>query len=160
MTSDYKRTLSGLCKLGIGPWRIYESNPDNTPDQTYRGRSIPFSMLLCFADLSPSNIVYEVIQPLSGPTIFQEFLDKQGEGIHHIAYDCNNIPWEDRLAEFEKRGFVLAQGGDFRGENKFAFFESEETGTCFETIAFREGYVYPEPDEWFPARQGDNSTSS
>lgn len=124
--------------MGIGPWCIYTSIAENTTEQTYCGKPTPFSMRLCFAPLQLSNVVHEVIQPLDGPTIFQEFLDKQGEGVHHIA-------------EFEKRGFNVAQGGDFCNENKFAFFESEETGTCFETIAFADGYEYPDPDEWFPA---------
>lgn len=95
-------------------------------------------------------MVYEVIQPVSGPTIFQDFLDKQGEGVHHIAYDCNNIPMADRIKMFKERGLDLAQGGSWRGDNAFAFFESEETGTCFETISFEDGWDYPEPDEWFP----------
>lgn len=27
-----------------------------------------------------------------------EFLEQHGEGIHHIAFDCNGIPFEERLA--------------------------------------------------------------
>ncbi len=38
------------------------------------------------------------------------------------------------------------------GKNHFAFFETEkETGTCFETIAWDDDWILPEPDEWFPA---------
>jgi len=116
VTNDFKRTIVGLSHLGIGPWYAYTLNPENTTSQTYLGKSSTFNIRVCFADLSPT-MVYEVIEPLSGPSIFQEFLDQHGEGsvfpvrprwarlrqgssskriagIHHIAYDCNNIPFE------------------------------------------------------------------
>ena len=129
-TKDYKRTIAGVSQLGIGPWRVYTSNHENTTDQTYRGKPSAFTMRLCFAELSP-EIVYEVIQPVSGPTVFQEFLDEHGEGIHHVAYDCNNLPMEERVKLFEQRGFAMAHGGNWMGKCRFAFFESEETGTCY-----------------------------
>lgn len=119
---------------------------------------------------------YEVIQPVSGRSIFQEWLDKHNNepGIHHIAYDCNNVEWDQRIKMFEDRGFELwavprhtnartsadpanvvrnsrSQGGSFMNGNRFAFFETEEkTGTCFETYEFPGDWVDPEPDEWFP----------
>ena len=56
------------------------------------------------------------------------------------------------MQEFKKRGFELAQGGSWMGDNHFGLFESEETGTCFETTEFADGWEWPEPDEWFPPR--------
>ena len=157
MTNDYKRTLAGLAMLGVGPWRVYTCSPTDTTNQTYRGKPTPFTIRFCYADITPGGIVYEVIQPISGPTIFQNFLDKQGEGVHHIAYDCNNVPMKERVKIFAERGLELAQGGSWRGDNHFAFFESEETGTCFETIEFAGNWEYPEPDEWFPAEAGETT---
>ncbi|KAF2395187.1 hypothetical protein [Pseudomonas frederiksbergensis] len=34
VTRDHKRTMDGLLKLGIGPWRVYTFNPENTRNQT------------------------------------------------------------------------------------------------------------------------------
>ena len=77
-------------------------------------------------------------------------------GIHHVAYDCNNIPFEQRQQGFKERGFEQSQGGSWLGKNHFAFFETEkETGTCFETIAWDDDWTLPEPDEWFPAAAGN-----
>lgn len=161
MTKDYKRTLTGLSALGIGPWRIYTCDPSNTTSQTYRGHSVPFTIRFCYADITPGGMVYEVIQPVSGPTIFEEFLDKKGEGIHHVAYDCNGVPMEERVRAFAERGYEMVQGGSWIGESRFAFFESaeQEMGTFFETIAFPDGWEYPEPDEWFPAAEAEVGSS-
>ena len=77
--------------------------------------------------------------------------------VHHIAYDCNNIPWEHRIKAFADRGMSVALQGRWNKDCRFAFFEDEDTGTTFETIAFEEGYDYPEPDEWFPAKEGEST---
>lgn len=148
VTADCRKVMTGLSALGIAPWRVYTFSPENTKDQTYRGRPAEFSMRVCFAQ--SGDMVWEVIQPLSGPTIFQDFLDGHGEGIHHVAYDCNDMPFHERLQELERRGFNLAQSGSWEGKCHFAFFETEgATTTCFETYAFDVDWEYPEPDEWF-----------
>lgn len=159
VTADYKRTLTSLSALGISPWRIYTCAPHNTTAQTYHGQSSEFTLRFCYASLL-GGMTYEVIQPVSGPTIFQEFLDKQGEGIHHIAYDCNGIAMEERVKRFRERGFECVQSGKWMvgGLSEFAFFENGALGTCFETIGFEEGWEFPEPDEWFPPDAGGRET--
>ena len=92
------------------------------------------------------------MQPLSGASIFQEWLDRDGEGIHHVAFDLDGRPWQERLTAFADRGFSVRQSGRFVDENAFAFFDTESaTGTTFETYDIPTGFVWPEPEEWFPA---------
>ncbi len=153
VTRDHQRTMEGLWRLGIGPWQIYNFGPHNTENQTYRGKPSAFELTVCFAQ--SGNMIWELMEPVSGsgPTIFAEFLERHGEGIHHVAYDCNNIPFEERIAEFTRRGFKLAQSGSWLGKNHFAFFETEhETTTCFETYIFPDDWEYPEPDGYYPPR--------
>ncbi|MCJ7448259.1 MAG: VOC family protein [Bacteroidales bacterium] len=38
-----------------------------------------------------SNLQIELIQPLGGKSTWQEFLNKNGEGIHHVAFAVKNI---------------------------------------------------------------------
>lgn len=149
VSRDYRRTIEGLIKLGIGPWRVYTFSPENVTDQTYMGEPAEFSLKVCFAQ--SKNVIWEIIQPISGPNIFQDFLDQHDEGIHHIAFNCDEMPWEERLKEFEARGFRLAQSGNWEGKNLFAFFATEDaTTTIFETYFFYSDFEYPEPEEWLP----------
>ena len=116
---------------------------------TYRGKPSSFELEVCFTE--STGIIWEIISPKSGQTIFGEFLDKHGEGIHHVAFDCNHIPMADRHAGFAKRGFEFAQGGSWMGRNHFAFFETEEaTTTCIETYEFPIDWEYPEPLSCYP----------
>ena len=144
----------GLNELGIGPWRVYTFSPENTTEQTYRGQPSLFTIRVCFAQLSP-GVVYEVIQPVSGPTIFSDWLNKHNNepGIHHVAYDFHGIPFKERVEKMTGKGVDMSQSGSWMGRNHFAFFETESaTGTCFETYEFPDDWVDPEPDEWFPER--------
>lgn len=103
-------------------------------------------------------MTFELIEPLSGPSIFQDFLDAHGEGVHHVAWDCNGIPMAERVRGFEERGFRMVQSGDWNGGNQFAFFEDRESvgggGVWFETIVFGEGGM-PEAEGVWPPNDGE-----
>ena len=150
VTADHRKTMEGLCRLGIGPWAIYTFSPENVTDQTYKGKPCEFALKVCFA--KSGNMIWELMEPLWGPSIFADFLKEHGTALHHVAYDCNNAPWEERIKELESRGFQKVQSGSWEGRNSFAFFETTEaTGSIFETYYFPDDWVYPEPEAWFPA---------
>lgn len=158
VTGDHRKTMEGMVRLGIGPWRVYTFSPATVTEQTYRGEPAAFTVKVCFATCG--NIIWELMEPLSGPTIFQEFLERHGDGLQHVAYDCNDAPWEERIEELERRGFACIQSGKWMGRNPFAFFEtSEATGAVFETYSFPPDWTYPEPEEWYPAPPPDGASS-
>ena len=150
VTADHQRTMEGLVRLGIGPWRIHTFDSSTLTDPTYRGEPAEFAIKVCFADVGA--LAVEIMQPLAGPSIFAEHLARHGEGIHHVAFDIERRPWDERLAAFTERGFPVIQSGRFNLQNAFAFFDTEDaTGTTFETYDIPPGYVWPEPEAWFPA---------
>ncbi len=154
VTADHRRTMEGLVRLGIGPWRIYTFDSSTVTEQTYRGKAADFAIKVCFADVG--QLAVEIMQPLSGPSIFAEHLARHGEGIHHVAFDIERRPWDERLATFARRGFPVIQSGRFNHQNAFAFFDTEDaTGTTFETYDIPPGYVWPQPEAWFPAPPPD-----
>ena len=36
VTRDVDRTMAGMWRMGIGPWRKYAFTPENTPNMTFR----------------------------------------------------------------------------------------------------------------------------
>lgn len=152
VTHDYRKTMVEMTALGIGPWRVYTFNPETVTEQTYMGKPADYSIKVCFAEAE--NVIWEIMQPLSGPTIFSDFLETHGEGIHHVAFNCKDADWKTRIREFESRGFRLVQSGKWMDQNAFAFFEKVNgTGVVYETYFFPPDFEYPEPEEWFPAQQ-------
>lgn len=141
--------MAGLVRLGIGPFRVYTFAEDNLAAPTYRAESSPFSLKVCIA--TNDHLTWEIMQPVTGRTIMREFLDAHGEGIHHVAFDCNGAPWQQRIANLTARGFAPTQSGRWRDQNSFCFFDTEAaTTTCFETYQFPDGFVFPDPEEWYP----------
>ena len=98
---------------------------------------------------------WEIVEPLEGRTIYNDFLDEHGEGVHHVAFagrneDGSEMPYDDQIAEFASRGFPVIQSGLIKDFVKFHYFDTEEaTSTMFEIYSLK-GRDLPEPDEWIP----------
>jgi len=150
VTRDLQRTMEGLVRAGIGPWSVYTFGPDTCEDLMYRGRPAKYSMRLALA--YSGSMMWEIVQPLTGPNIYEEFLEKHGEGVHHVAFTLNGISWEEQLAAFEAHGYPLIQSGAFQGKVRYAYFETEDdTTTTFEIFEVPEDFVFPEPELVYPA---------
>lgn len=146
VTADCRKTIAGLESLGIGPFRLFEFNHHTVSDRQYHGQPSDFELLVAFAE--HHDMVFELMQPIKGPSIMKEFLDSRGEGIHHVAFDCQNIAQQDRREEFAKRGYKVVQSGIWHGSKgtcEFNFFDTDGAiGTCFESYTFSEDWEEPE----------------
>ena len=149
VSRDHRRTMEGFVKLGIGPWRVYHyKEAPGIRNTEYRGKAETFHMTLCLA--WTGQMLWEIVEPLDGRTIYHEFLEAHGEGIHHVAFAGGDKPYDAQIAEFEARGFPVIQSGLLKDVVRFHYFDTEEaTGTTFE-IYDPKGRDLPEPDEWFP----------
>ena len=58
VSSDIKSTMSGLTKLGIGPWRVYTFDPLTVSDQTYYGQPAEWALKVAFA--KPHDLIWVV----------------------------------------------------------------------------------------------------
>ncbi|MEQ8965022.1 MAG: VOC family protein [Azospirillaceae bacterium] len=151
VTRDFRRTMEGLVRTGIGPWRVYTFDSTTVRDMTYRGEPADYAMRLGLAH--SGTMQWEIVQPIKGPTIYDEFLERHGEGIHHVAFSCKGVPWAERIRAFEERGYKMIQSGVWQGILPYAYFETEDdTTTTFEIFDPPGGFVFPEPEEWYPAR--------
>jgi methylmalonyl-CoA/ethylmalonyl-CoA epimerase len=69
--------------LGWGPWNVYEHKPPALHHTFLHGKPTEFTMIGAETHVGP--IVVELLQPENGPSIYKEWLDAHGEGLHHIA---------------------------------------------------------------------------
>jgi methylmalonyl-CoA/ethylmalonyl-CoA epimerase len=150
VAKDIDEGLSHLVDLGIGPFMVFEVGPHNSVDLTYDGKPADYSMILAFA--THGNMMWEVIQPLEGTTIYSDFLDGGHQGLHHVAISGTGVSYEERAAELERRGYRYLMGGRaFGGDVPFGYFGSPDpTAPIVEIFDFPEGFA-PTPDRWFPA---------
>ncbi len=70
----------------------------------------------------------ELLAPTTANSPIQKFLDKRGEGIHHIAFAVDNI--EAKMKELANQGFTLINETPKKGADrkKVAFLHPKSTG--------------------------------
>ena len=147
---DLKSALADYSeRLGLGPWRIYRYAPPRLTEMRIRGQEIPYSMdtAICWS----GKVMWELIEPLEGPTIYEEFLEAHGEGIHHVQVGHAGLDYDDHVRSFTERGCPVLMEGNFEGA-KFAYFDTEgPLKTIIEIRGAPEDWTRPEPDWWYPA---------
>ena len=57
------------------------------------------------AFMDAGNIKLELLEPMNEQSAIHRFIEKRGEGIHHIAFGVQNI--QDRLNELKEKGLRL-----------------------------------------------------
>lgn len=57
------------------------------------------------AFIDAGNIKLELLEPMDESSPISKFMDKRGEGIHHIAFGVENI--DQRMAELREKGVQL-----------------------------------------------------
>ena len=60
-------------------------------------------MKIAFIPIGDSSV--ELLQDVSGASAIRKFLDKNGEGIHHIAYEVDDI--NEAISELKAKGVKL-----------------------------------------------------
>ncbi|WP_322199525.1 VOC family protein [Acutalibacter intestini] len=89
--------------LGIDVPEVRDSHLEGNENYTYRGKPVSCDLKVCNIDMG--NFVIELHQPAGGESSFQEFLEKHGNGVHHIGFEVGG----DRDAVIES---LAANGYD------------------------------------------------
>lgn len=151
VSRDIHRTMEGMVKLGIGPWRLYEFGPETVSNQTYMGQPASYKMKLALA--FSGTMMWEIIEPVTGPNIYEDFLRDHGEGIHHVGQACNGLSYAERVATYQARGLKMIQSGTWAGRVPYAYFGTDDLiSTTIEIFDIPADFVMPEPLEWYPAK--------
>lgn len=124
---DIDKTMEKYWKtLGIGPWNVYTFSSETIRDFTVHGKPVKNSFKFIVAVVWVGDIQFELIQPIQGPTIYEGFLKKKGEGLHHIKEKVDDDAIEETLKKFEEKGVKVIQSGKF-DEDVFYYLNTEST---------------------------------
>jgi hypothetical protein len=145
---DLERAVKQYYEVyGAGPWDIYTYAPPEMLNGTYRGKPSDWSSRIAFAWVGDRQL--ELIQPLKGPNIYSDFIERHGEGLHHLkewVEDCDRV-----IDEYRKKGIFVIQSGEFDG-SKFYYLDTEPyLGTTLEIVKSG-GVKHREPDQRYPVR--------
>ena len=109
--------------LGLDDWLVFTYGPDNTSELTFRGQPGVFSMRMAIVGDSPQ---IELIEPLIGPSLYHEWVQQHGYGLHHLGFVVPSIA--AAKAEVTAHGVDVLQSGSgygVAGDGGFAYFDTE-----------------------------------
>src|ERR1700687_1549625 len=119
--------------LRNGPWRIYTYSSAILTEQVYRGRPSQFAVRIALNSQDPQ---VEFLQPLQGPSIYHEWLDTHGEGLHHLAFWGESLDASmASLVEWSSDVTQYGKGMGTAGDGGFAYYDTVSVlGVVLETV--------------------------
>jgi methylmalonyl-CoA/ethylmalonyl-CoA epimerase len=125
------RRYSALWRCG--PWRVYTYSPATLSRQAYRGEPSRFAVRIALNSTTPQ---LELLHPLEGPSVYDEWLERRGEGLHHMAVYVEDA--DEAVASLAGAGYaVLQEGRGFgaEGDGAFVYFDTEhDLGYLLEVV--------------------------
>lgn len=101
-------------KFGVPVPDIHEANFMPDPDQTYRGKTANYKVKV--ANIVCPGFVLEIHQPDENPSTFREFLDKHGNGVHHLGFEVGDRR-DSIVNELSEQGYALRTVGYYPGSS-------------------------------------------
>jgi hypothetical protein len=123
--SDLDASIRVLSEVfGIGPFRTIDWPPAGRTDMErfYHGGPADFTARMAWTELGPIEL--ELIEPLEGESIWSDFLEEHGEGIHHIRFNVSDL--EGVIRYLTAQGIaVTQQGSGIRPGTTWAYLGTE-----------------------------------
>lgn len=120
--------------MGTGRFRVFEDV--HFRDLTYRGQPADFQIDLALAYAGETQ--FEVIRPVAGESLYTEFLERRGPGLHHLGFLVDDF--DAAAASYAANGYAVAQSGTFGAATRFAYYDTEAScGAIMELIECDEG---------------------
>jgi methylmalonyl-CoA/ethylmalonyl-CoA epimerase len=121
-------------------WPKIEVTKPTLTDMRYRGQ--PSDSVAYLGWHRHAAVPYEWILSIKGPNVYEDHLRKHGEGVHHIAFNTDDMDRE--VARWEAAGYVTSQSGGWGEKGKAARADfptrirnrsAAQTSSCYGTIA-------------------------
>ncbi|MCZ7665194.1 MAG: VOC family protein [Thermoleophilia bacterium] len=119
--------------FGLGPFTIYDFTPDK---QWYKEQ--PSHLTMRQGKTMWGDIELELMQPLEGESLFQDYLDEVGEGIQHLGFNVRSF--DEAASAMRTAGFEPVMRAEsyvetYQGIVKAAVFDTRRVGgMLFEVI--------------------------
>ena len=119
--------------FGIEEPKSFMTESAETAKTEYHGKPTKARAKLAF--LKVDNMTFELIEPVGKPSTWNDALTKNGQSVHHIAFDVKGI--DEQIALMESNGFKLIQQGRWTDGNggRYAYLDTtEQLGTMLELL--------------------------
>ena len=111
VVADIEAALDHWCELFALPRpEVRVTGPEPDPQETYRGEVAAYGLRFAVLDCRERGFVIELHQPDENPSTFREFLDRHGNGVHHLGFEVGEAR-DAVVGELESKGYALRTVG-------------------------------------------------
>ena len=135
VVTDLEKSIEALTSVfGIGPFRVIDWPPAGREDmqRRYYGEPSDFTARMAFAEAGPIEL--ELIQPVSGRSIWADFLEQHGPGLHHIRYNVENVQQVNEYLAGQGIGVTQSAHGIRPGTEWANYDTAEQFGFTIEVM--------------------------
>ena len=154
---DLDATMANYYRaFGWAPWQVFDHVPPIHHNTELRGRKVQYS--LRGAEVYVGDVNFELLEPLEGPNLWSEFMDRRGEGIASIATMFSERPDGNAVkAAFHDRfSAEVSMRADIGDHIEYYYLDTEtkfgcliESGSGHAIDFVKPARVYPIPGaEW------------
>lgn len=109
--------------LGVGMPEISVTDPGNECGMVYLGKPSNARCKMAFFETGTCRL--ELIQPLGPGSSWQDGLDKNGESVHHLAFEVKDMDGTVRACK--EQGMPVIHQGHWDGTNgTYAYVDSQK----------------------------------
>ena len=102
--------------FGVPVPAIRDDKPSHNPNLTYRGKEAYYGLKFAVIDCRDRGFVIGLHEPDEHDSTFKEFLDKHGNGVHHIGFEVGERR-DAIVGELEEMGYALRTVGYYPGSS-------------------------------------------
>ncbi|HEB31856.1 MAG TPA: hypothetical protein ENI15_13440 [Spirochaetes bacterium] len=119
--------------LGIGPWEVYNWEEPLVYNRRYHGKPAWVREKIALAQVG--GVQLELVQPVDGPSVYRDWLEEHGEGLHHMNFFVDD--WDGTVEHLTNWGFSSIQSGLFGQrdlKNAYNYFDIPPLRTIWEPV--------------------------
>ncbi|UCB44731.1 MAG: VOC family protein, partial [Spirochaetota bacterium] len=146
--------------LGIGPWSIFKWEAPMVYGRIYHGKPVWAKEKIALAQVG--DVQVELAQVIDGPSIYGDWIEEHGEGLHHINFLLDTPDeYKNTIESLTSDGFEYLQSGRFGPPEKgygYTYIDIPPLRTVFEPVhesktdAGLVPIIFPDTKEESPAK--------
>jgi len=128
VVKDLDRVVDYWERLGLN--NVHRDGLREFPDIIYHGKKGPLTVKTAYGRIGGVQI--EWIEPVKGQGVYEEFLRKHGEGVHHLSFAvASPEQFDAQIKYFKSKGVGVVEQGSCqgpKGTGLYAYFDTAAKG--------------------------------
>jgi hypothetical protein len=125
VVDDIENAMDAWCALFDVPRPKVRVTSGPNPNEKFRGETTDYGLKLAVIEVPERGFIIELHEPDQSPSTFREFLDKHGNGLHHLGFQVGDKV-DAVVADLQAKGYPIRNQGVYSG-GSWTIIEGEDS---------------------------------